>query len=57
MNLVFTPHPEYWVTFGNFVQGQVLDVEEISSCIRINFPPNISHVKATLNMDNTWTVG
>lgn len=55
MNVVFTPHPEYWVAFGNFEQGEVLDVEEMTNAMQINFPPNTYHAKATLNADNTWT--
>lgn len=56
INLVFTPHPEYWVAFGNFSQGQVLEMDEINNCQQINFLPNTNHVKVTLNPDNTWSV-
>ncbi len=57
MNLVFTPHPEYWVAFGNFEQGEVLEVEEITNAVQVNFPPNTYHAKVTLNPDNTFSVG
>lgn len=54
----FTPHPQYWATFGNYQQGQVLDVQNmVSQSVQINFPPNSYTVLVTLNPDNTWTVG
>jgi hypothetical protein len=56
IDLVFTPHPEYWITFGSFVQGQVLDITEITHPAALEFPPNVYELNATLNKDNTWTV-
>jgi hypothetical protein len=57
MLLEFTPHPEYWITFGNYTQGEVMDITEISSTAQINFAPNVYSMKAILNEDNTWTIG
>jgi rhizosphere induced protein len=56
-NMVFTPRPQYWLAFGNYMQGEVLDVEAISNAVRIDYPANIYSMAATLNQDNTWTVG
>ncbi|MFZ5817492.1 MAG: protein rhiA [Bacillota bacterium] len=56
MNLIFSPHPKYWVTFGNFIQGQVLDITEISNKAEVLFPNGIYSMDVTLNQDNTWTV-
>ena len=56
MNLIFSPHPEYWITFGNFIQGEVMDITEVSNPAQIQFPPNIYSMTATFNPDNTWTV-
>ena len=56
LNLVFTPHPSYWVTAGTFETGQVLDVEEITNQARVEFPPNVHSMIATLSADNTWNV-
>ncbi|HWI61334.1 MAG TPA: protein rhiA [Symbiobacteriaceae bacterium] len=53
---MFTPHPAYWVTLGQFVQGQVLNVTEITNKVQIEFPPNVFVMEATLQPDNTWTV-
>lgn len=55
-NLVFTPHPKYWVTAGTFTPGQVIDEEQISDKAAIAFPPGVFSMVATLNQDNTWTV-
>lgn len=57
LNLIFTPHPRYWITFGTFIQGEVLDETEITNVAEIDFPPCIYTMYATLNADNTWTVG
>lgn len=56
MNLTFTPHPEYWIAFGDFEQGQVLNLQEMSDIQSVVFPPGIFAMNVTLNMDNTWTV-
>lgn len=56
MNLVFTPHPEYWITFGNYVQGEVMDISSVSNPAKIEFPPNVYSMTAVLNADNTWTI-
>lgn len=53
---VYTPKPMYWITFGTFEPGEVLDVESISHKAQIHFPPNVYSMTATLNEDNTWTV-
>ena len=52
----FTPHPRYWVTFGQFVAGQVLDTQQITKKAEVAFPVNVYDMVAILNPDNTWTV-
>lgn len=52
----FTPHPEYWVTFGEYEVGEVLDVGAITNAQKIVFSPNVYNANVTLNVDNTWTV-
>ena len=54
--LVFTPHPTYWITFGNYTQGQVLDTLSISNAAEIQFPDNVYDMNAILNRNNTWTI-
>ena len=55
-NVVFTPHPKYWIAFGNFQPGQVLDVGTINNPAEISFPPNTYSMSAILNRDNSWTI-
>jgi len=54
--LNFTPSPQYWITFGNFIQGEVMDISVTTSAARIDFPPNVYSMTATLEPDNTWTI-
>ncbi|MEW6122379.1 MAG: protein rhiA [Pseudomonadota bacterium] len=55
-NAIFTPHPQYWVAFGNFLPGQVLDITNISNPANVAFPANVYAMVATLNSDFTWTI-
>jgi hypothetical protein len=57
-NLTFTPPavPQYWITFGNFTQGEVIDTAGLTNAVQIQFPVNTYSMTATLNADNTWTV-
>ena len=54
-NLVFTPHPEYWVTAGTFTSGQVLDIEEITNEVGVPFDGTFT-MQAVLDSRNNWTV-
>lgn len=56
MNQVFTPHPNYWITFGNYRQGEVLDAYQISNAAALNFPPGVTSLNVTLNPDGTFSV-
>lgn len=56
VSLVFTPAPTYWITFGNYTPGQVLDVESMVNSAQIAFPPGVYTMSAVLNPDNSWTV-
>lgn len=57
LNLIFTPEPVYWITFGMYEQGDVMDITEITNSAKVQFPPGVYSMTATLNADNTWTVG
>jgi hypothetical protein len=57
MNAIFAPHPEYWITFGNISQGEVMDITSVTSQSgKIEFPNGVYSMAAILNEDNTWTV-
>lgn len=53
----FTPTPNYWITFGQYIPGEVIDVQEIASTsAQIAFPPNVFSMTAILSEQNQWTV-
>ncbi|MGE5672447.1 MAG: hypothetical protein ACM3XM_00985 [Mycobacterium leprae] len=52
MSLVFTPHPLYWVTFGDYRQGQVLDTTQITNKIQVAFPPNVYTMGVQIDASN-----
>ncbi|MEM6829903.1 MAG: protein rhiA [Bacteroidota bacterium] len=57
MQLQFSPHPKYWIVFGSFEEGEVLDIEKVTATAQeIAFPVNQYAMNVTLNGDNTWTV-
>jgi hypothetical protein len=57
INLTFTPHPTYWITFGNYTPGQVLDIGQITNKQQLEFAPNTYNLNVQLKNDNTWSVG
>ena len=56
MSYVFTPHPQYWISYGNYTTGEVIDADSMTNPAQIVFPPNIYSMTATLNADDTWTI-
>lgn len=56
LHLEFIPHPSYWIVFGDYQEGEILDIEQITDAIELVFEPNIYNVTATLQQNNTWTV-
>ena len=55
MNFTFSPHPEYWIVFGDYQQGQVMDFNLSSSTFKVTFPNNIYSKILTFNEDNTFS--
>jgi len=56
MQLMFTPKPTYWIAFGSFVEGEVLDVGKITQNAQKIQYKGVSDATVTLNADNTWTL-
>lgn len=56
LNLNFSPHPRYYIAFGNFTQGEVLDISEMTNVAEIPFATNVYSMIAILGEDNGWTV-
>ncbi|MFD4651473.1 hypothetical protein [Streptomyces sp. NPDC058441] len=53
--LVFTLRPRYWITAGTFIDGEVLNVEEITNDAEIPYDNTFS-MNAVLTQTNLWTV-
>ncbi len=54
---MFTSHPKYYVAFGQFQQGEVLDITQIAAqSAKVDFPANVYRMMATLDSRNNWSV-
>ena len=53
---IFTPHPAYWIAFGTFTQGEVINTSQMNNPAQIQFPANIYSMTAILNPDLSWTI-
>lgn len=47
-------HPSYWIAFGDFVEGSVIDVNNISRAKEIIFDPNVYEQSFTFTKNNEW---
>ncbi len=55
-NLSFKPNPQYWITFGRYFQGEVLDTNRINNKVLLGFKPNLYCLTVTLKEDNQWEI-
>ncbi len=56
MRLVFTPKPTYWLIFGNFEEGQILDVSKImDKALKLTYQ-DTTDMKVELLADETWKI-
>jgi rhizosphere induced protein len=53
---VFKPHPNYWVVFGHFQAGQVIDFEEITGEVEVSYGGSVTSRTVTLQADNLLVV-
>ena len=56
MTYQITPQNEYWIDFGSFTEGEILDTETFNKAAEITYPDNVYSMTAILNADNTWTI-
>jgi hypothetical protein len=52
----FSPHPTYWVTFGDYITGQVLDIQQVTGKAQVPYATNVFSMWAILSEDNNWTI-
>jgi len=56
MTAVFTPHPNYWVVFGNYETGDVMDIQDVTEAVEVTYGGALMSRTATLAIDNLITV-
>lgn len=56
LTLSFKPKPKYWIAFGNYETGEILNIQEVTKSAEIKFGTNQYSVQAVLNVNNTWTI-
>jgi hypothetical protein len=56
VTVTFTPHPVYYIAYGTFEAGQVVDIAQVTCYKEVDFGDNVYTVTATLNADNTWDI-
>jgi hypothetical protein len=55
VDLTIQPKPEYWITYGTYKQGEILNVQQIvNKSLKLNYPINKHTAIVTLKSDNTW---
>ncbi len=53
MKIIFKPKPAYYLVFGDFTQGQVVDITELTSVYKVVFN-GTTEKSVTLTSSNTW---
>lgn len=54
-NLTFSPHTSYYLAYGNYVEGDVIDVSSINNPLELPYDTGVYSLHTTLNPDNSWT--
>ena len=57
INITFTPKPKYYLAFGQFQQGQIVDVATMSNSIELNYQAKGTYsFTAAIDAFNTWSL-
>jgi len=56
MTAVFTPHPNYWVVFGDYSSGDIINFEEITGAVEVAYGGALTERTASLGLDNLISV-
>lgn len=56
MTAVFTPHPNYWVIFGNYQTGDVMNIEDVTGSVEVTYGGALTSRTATLGIDNIISI-
>lgn len=52
----FTPHPTYWIVFGDMQETMVMSESWVSKSAEVQFPPNVFTMYALLGEDYKWKI-
>jgi hypothetical protein len=56
MQVMMTPKPAYWLCFGSFEQGQVIDISRVSQrALKLDFIGQ-TQMSVSFGIDNCWAV-
>lgn len=53
-NLTFSPHPKYFIAYGDYEEGDVIDVSAINNPLELSYPAGVYALTTTLHADGTW---
>lgn len=54
-NLTFSPHPSYYIAYGNYQPGEVIDVNTVNNPLRLDYQTGVYSLGVTLNADDSWS--
>ena len=56
MKIIMTPKPTYWLVFGDFVEGEILDITQVSEqALKLQYK-GTEDMSVEFNGDNTWKI-
>lgn len=53
---VFTPIPNYWIIFGNYEMGDIINPADIDGAVQLTYSGSLTAHTAVLNSDNLITI-
>lgn len=56
LRYTFKPHPRYWVAFGRFEEGEVMDLNRMTEKFEIVFQANHTNMSLELTPNNTFHI-
>ena len=54
LQYTFTPNVKYWVAFGDYEEGEVLDLDNMTKTFEIKYDTNVYDKTVILTIDNLW---
>ncbi|HKV42225.1 MAG TPA: protein rhiA [Blastocatellia bacterium] len=56
-SVVYQPNPQFYIAFGDYSQGEVLDTAALpGTYAQVSFPIGVYSMTAVLNPDNSWSI-